>query len=64
MLQSMESQRVGHALVTKPQFIIKTQRQICRDENFSHSSVDGILQSTILEWVAIPFSRESSLPRY
>ena len=27
------------------------------------SSVDGILQATILEWVANPFSRGSSLPR-
>ena len=28
-----------------------------------HSSVHGILQARILEWVAIPFSRESSWPR-
>ena len=27
------------------------------------SSVHGILQATILEWVAIPFSRGSSQPR-
>ena len=27
------------------------------------SSVHGILQGRILEWVAIPFSRESSQPR-
>ena len=27
------------------------------------SSVHGILQARILEWVAIPFSRESSSPR-
>ena len=27
------------------------------------SSVHGILQAGILEWVAIPFSRESSQPR-
>ena len=27
------------------------------------SSVHGILQARILEWVAIPFSRRSSLPR-
>ena len=27
------------------------------------SSVHGILQATILEWVAIPFSRGSSRPR-
>ena len=28
------------------------------------SSVHGILQARILEWVAIPFSRGSSQPRY
>ena len=28
-----------------------------------HSSVHGILQARILEWVAIPFSRGSSRPR-
>jgi len=27
------------------------------------SSVSGIFQARILEWVAIPFSRGSSLPR-
>ena len=27
------------------------------------SSIHGILQARILEWVAIPFSRESSQPR-
>jgi len=27
------------------------------------SSVHGILQARMLEWVAIPFSRESSRPR-
>ena len=28
-----------------------------------HNTVHGILQSGILEWVAIPFSRGSSQPR-
>ena len=28
------------------------------------TSVRGILQARILEWVAIPFSRGSSRPRY
>ena len=28
------------------------------------SSIHGIFQATILEWVAIPFSRGSSRPRY
>ena len=33
------------------------------DCNPPGSSVHGILQVRILEWVAIPFSRESSQPR-
>ena len=32
----------------------------CSPQN---SSVHGILQARILEWVAMPFSRESSQPR-
>ena len=33
------------------------------DWNLPDSSVRGILQARILEWVAISFSRESSQPR-
>ena len=33
------------------------------DRNLPGSSVHGILQARILEWVAIPFSRGSSQPR-
>ena len=33
------------------------------DCSLPDSSVHGILQARILEWVAISFSRESSLPR-
>ena len=33
------------------------------DCSLPSSSVHGILQASILEWVAIPFSRESSQPR-
>ena len=33
------------------------------DSSLSEPSVHGILQTRILEWVAIPFSRESSWPR-
>ena len=33
------------------------------DCNLPGSSVHGILQARLLEWVAIPFSRESSWPR-
>ena len=33
------------------------------DYSLPGSSVFGILQAKILEWIAIPFSRESSQPR-
>ena len=33
------------------------------DYSLPLSSVHGILQATMLEWVAIPFSRGSSQPR-
>ena len=33
------------------------------DGSLPGSSVHGILQTRILEWVAVPFSRESSQPR-
>ena len=33
------------------------------DYNLPGSSVHGILQARILEWIAIPFSRGSSQPR-
>ena len=33
------------------------------DHSLPGSSVQGILQTSILEWVAIFFSRESSQPR-
>ena len=35
----------------------------CMDYNILGSSVHGILQARILEWVAIPFSTGSSQPR-
>ena len=33
------------------------------DYSLSGSSVHGIFQASVLEWVAISFSRESSQPR-
>ena len=69
-LQSMGSQRVGHDWATSLHIYI----YICllshvhlflnpMDCSLSGSSVHRILQARILEWVAIPFSRESSQPR-
>ena len=40
----------------------ENQFAIPRTISLPASSVHGILQATILEWVAIPFSRGSSLP--
>ena len=39
---------------------------LCNTMDYSSpgSSVHGILQVRVLEWVAIPFSRGSSKPRY
>ena len=34
-----------------------------RDQGLPGSSVHGILQARVLEWIAIPFSRETSQPR-
>ena len=44
---------------------VKTHSTLCNPMNCSTpgSSVHGILQTRILEWVAISFSRESSWPR-
>ena len=36
---------------------------LCDPMDCTGSSVHGILQAKLLEWVAIPFSRESSQPR-
>ena len=43
----------------------KTGPTLCdpMDCSLPHSSVYGILQARILEWVAIPFSKGSSQPR-
>ena len=55
MLQSMGSQRIGHDWVTE-----LTDWLNC---NSPGSSLHGISQARILEWVAISFSRGSSWPR-
>ena len=45
--------------------VIQPRPDLCNhmDYNLPGSSVHGILQARILEWVAIPFSRGSSQPR-
>ena len=57
MLQSMGLQRIGHDWVTGLNW---TEL----DRSPPGSSVHGILQARVLEWVAMPFSRASSWPRY
>ena len=43
--------------------IIKLCLTLCHPMSLPVSSVHGISQVRILEWVAIPYSRESSRPR-
>ena len=78
-LQFMGSQRVGHngatnTIITQGSFHLKYQSQakppqscpaLCNPTNCSPlgSSVHGILQARILEWVAVSSSRGSSQPR-
>ena len=62
------SQRVGHDWVTKLNWTDSSFQwclTLCdpRDCIRPGSSAHGILQTRILEWVAIPFSRGSSQPR-
>jgi len=47
----------------KCQSLSHTQLYNPMDYSLLGSSVHGILQARILEWVAIPFSRGSSQPR-
>ena len=68
VLQSLVLQRVRHDLATEQQCHNKendikrnkTQNKNC---SLSGSSVHGISQARLLEWVATSFSRGSSLPR-
>ena len=52
-----------------PYFYHRHHAQLCptlcspMDNSLSGSSVHGILQTRILEWIALPFSRGSSQPR-
>ena len=75
-LQSMGSQRVGHNLATPHHThththaydccsVTKSPLTLCDpvDHSLSASSVHGILQARILEWVAISISRGASQPR-
>ena len=68
-LQSTGLQRVGHDWVTE---LIKSESEVAQlcptlcdpmDCSLPGSSLHGILQARVLEWVAISFSRGSSQPR-
>ena len=62
MVQSMESQRVGHDWVTELNSEVKVTQlhpTLCDPMNLPGSSVHGILKARMLEWFAIPFSRGS-----
>ena len=49
----------------KKGLVSQSCKTLCKPMDYSPpgSSVHGILQARILEWVSIPFSRESSQPR-
>ena len=77
MLQSMGSQRLGHDGATELNYVnLNTHMKVkvlvtqscltlcdLMDCSPPGSSVHGILQARILEWVVISFSRVSSQPR-
>ena len=56
---SMDWKNKGKVLVTRSCLTLCNPT----DCSLPGSSIPGILQAIILEWVAIPFSRESSWPR-
>ena len=77
-LQSLGLQRVGHHWTTNTYFlclcilltvgtfggVCVLVAQLCLTVcNLPGSSVHGVLQARIMEWIAIPFSRDSSWPR-
>ena len=56
---------VGVAVLCVCVLVTQSCPMLCdsMDDSPPGSSVHGILQASILEWVAIPFSRGSSQPR-
>ena len=68
-LQSTGSQRVGHEWETHKVTVTERATQSCptlcdpMDCSPPGSSIHGVSQAGVLEWVAIPFSRASSQPR-
>ena len=54
--------RLPHDLCESEVKVAQTCLTLCdpMDCSVPHSSVHGILQARMLEWVAVPFSRESS----
>ena len=73
-LPSMGSHRIGHDwrylaaaadILCVYVWVVQSCQTLCDPTDYSSpdSSVHGILQARILEWVAVSFSRESSQPR-
>ena len=56
---------MGHKVKESESEVVQSCPTLCNPMDCSPpgSSVHGILQTRILEWVAISFSRESSRPR-
>ena len=55
----------GTVVTPREVSVAQSHPTLCNPMDYSSSgfSVHGILQARMLEWVAIPFSRESSRPR-
>ena len=66
-LQSMRSQRIGHDWATELNWseVAQPCPTLCNpmDCSLPGSSIHGIFQARVLEWVAISCSRGSSWPR-
>ena len=64
-LWPVESTNVGTSVGSVCVLVAQSCLTLCDPMDWSPpgSSVQGILQAKILEWVVIPFSRRSSLPR-
>ena len=61
----MEKKGLGQSLARRVLIVTWLSLTLCdpMDCNLPGSSIQGILQARIPEWVAMPFSRGSSQPR-
>jgi len=55
--------RVGNTVNSERSEVAQSRLTLCDPQDCTGSSIHGIPPARILEWVAISFSRGSSLPR-